>query len=401
MANYTEKPKNDKKSASSKDIALSKLDFYDAPKKPAKRPDKIKGRPKSPMQRFAAAVFPQKDDPAGEKARKLILIAAVIIFAATIVFLVRQLLAMNNGAATNDKLAEIAGSPTGTIDVDLNRDPFATNGTTGTNGEVTDETEEINVTPVTNTPLNIDFNALKAINSDTRAWIKITGTPINNVVVSSGDNSYYLDHDFYGNDSITGTIYSDKKNKWDGTDDNIILYGHNMISGEFFATLGHYAPNDVSREPIAFYKVHPTVMLATPDGGSQTYKIFAAMLLNTQSKYGEVFKYTSKTRFSSKEDFNNYIIEVMDRSWFFTDVDLDYGDQLLTMSTCYWPLGESVDTRWVVFARKVRPGESEFVDTTVAVRNYQAKLFDYYYDLIGGQWYGSVWDKSKLLSYDG
>lgn len=399
MANYTEKPKKDKKSAS-KDIALEKLDFYDAPRKPARRPDKIKGRPKSPAQRFAAAVFPQKDDPAGEKARKLILIAAVIIFAATIVFLVRQMLAMNNGAATNDKLAEIAGSPTGTIDVDLNRDPFATNGTTGTGG-VTDETEEINVTPVTNTPLNIDFNALKAINPDTRAWVKITGTPINNVVVSSGDNSYYLDHDFYGNDSITGTVFSDKKNRWDGTDDNIILYGHNMISGEFFATLGHYAPNDTSREPIAFYKVHPTVMLATPDGGSQTYKIFAAMLLNTQSKYGEVFKYTSKTRFSSKEDFNSYIIDIMDRSWFFTDVDLDYGDQLLTMSTCYWPLGESVDTRWVVFARKVRPGESEFVDTTVAVRNYQAKLFDYYYDLIGGQWYGSVWDKSKLLSYDG
>ncbi len=399
MANYTEKPKKDKKSTS-KDIALEKLDFYDAPRKPARRPDKIKGRPKSPAQRFAAAVFPQKDDPAGEKARKLILIAAVIIFAATIVFLVRQMLAMNNGAATNDKLAEIAGSPTGTIDVDLNRDPFATNGTTGTGG-VTDETEEINVTPVTNTPLNIDFNALKAINPDTRAWVKITGTPINNVVVSSGDNSYYLDHDFYGNDSITGTVFSDKKNRWDGTDDNIILYGHNMISGEFFATLGHYAPNDTSREPIAFYKVHPTVMLATPDGGSQTYKIFAAMLLNTQSKYGEVFKYTSKTRFSSKEDFNSYIIDIMDRSWFFTDVDLDYGDQLLTMSTCYWPLGESVDTRWVVFARKVRPGESEFVDTTVAVRNYQAKLFDYYYDLIGGQWYGSVWDKSKLLSYDG
>lgn len=400
MANYTEKPKKNRKSAS-KDIALGKLDFYDAPRKTAKRPDKIKGRPKSPMKRFVTAVFPQKDDPAGEKARKVILIAAVAIFAGTIVFLIYQLLGMNNGATTNDKLAEIAGSPTGTIDVDLDRDPFATNGTSGTGGVVTDETEEINVTPVTNTPLNIDFPALKDINPDTRAWVKITGTPINNVVVSSGDNSYYIDHDFYGNESLTGTIFSDKKNKWDGTDDNIILYGHNMISGDFFATLGHYAPNDASREPIAFYKVHPTVMLATPDGGSQTYKIFAAMLLNTQSKYGEVFKYTSKTHFSSKKDFNNYILEVMDRSWFFTDVDLQYGDQLLTMSTCYWPLGKNVDTRWVVFARKVRPGESEFVDTTVATRNYQAKLFDYYYDLIGGQWYGSVWDKSKLLSYDG
>lgn len=401
MANFTEKPKKNKKSGSSRDIALEKLDFYDAPKKAAKRPDKIKGRPKSPIQRACAAVFPQKEDPASEKARKLILIAAVIIFAGTIIFLVNQLLQMNNGAAVNDKLAEIAGSPTGTIDVNLDRDPFATKNPNDEEEEPIEESEEINVTPLTNTPLNIDFNALKSLNSDTRAWIKITGTPVNNVVVSSGDNDYYLDHDFYGNDSITGTVFSDKKNKWDGTDDNIILYGHNMISGEFFASLGHYAPNDASREPIAFYKVHPTVMLATPDGGSQTYKIFAAMLLNTQSEYGEVFKYNSKTKFKSKDDFNNYILEIMDRSWFFTDVDLTYGDQLLTLSTCYWPLGENVDTRWVVFARKVRAGESEFVDTTVAERNYQAKLFDYYYDIIGGQWYGSVWDKSKLLSYNG
>jgi sortase B len=174
-----------------------------------------------------------------------------------------------------------------------------------------------------------------------------------------------------------------------------------MISGEFFASLGHYAPNDASREPLAFYKVHPTVMLATPDGGSQTYKIFAGILANTQSQHGEVFQYTTKTQFTSADDFNNYIIEIMDRSWFFTDVDLTYGDQILTLSTCYWPLGESIDTRWVIFARKVRPGESEYVDVTVAERNYQAKLFDYYYSVIGGQWYGSVWDKSKLLSYYG
>lgn len=89
----------------------------------------------------------------------------------------------------------------------------------------------------------------------------------------------------------------------------------------------------------------------------------------------------------------------MDRSWFFTDVDLTYGDELLTLSTCYWPLGKNVDTRWVLFARKVRDGESEEVNTSVATRNYQAKLFDYYYDIKGGSWEGSVWDRSKLLSY--
>ena len=397
MAKYSEKPKKNKPTAS-KDIALDKLDFYDAPKpkRKTKKEDKIKGRPKNIFVRFAVATFPQSEDTVSEKLRKVVLIGAVIVFIGTLVFLAWQLLSMNNSEKVNDEIASIAGAQRETVDFDADYEPFNTN---ASSSQTYDETEEIDVTPVTNTPLDIDFDALTAINSDTRAWVKITGTPVNNVVVQSDDNSYYLDHDFYGSESITGTIFSSYKNKWDGTDENIILYGHNMISGQFFAALGHYAPNDASREPCAYYKVHPTVMLATPSGGSETYKIFAGILVNTQERYGEVFDYASKTSFSGVDDFNNFILEIMDRSWFFTDVDIQYGDQLLTMSTCYWPLGESVDTRWVIFARKVRPGESEYVDTTVATRNYQAKLFDYYYSVIGGQWYGSVWDKSKLLSY--
>ena len=401
MANYTDNNSKKKKSSASKDIALDKLDFYDAPRRSGKE-DKIKGRPKSGIARFACAAFPQAADSTGEKLRKVVMLVAVIVFIGTLGVLGFQLLSMRDGAKTNDKVAQLAGADTDSgaiIDVDTDYDPFSTFPATGPAEVPEDIEEEIDVTPLTNTPLNIDFAALKAANADTRAWIKITGTQLNNVVVQSRDNSYYLNHDFYGNESLTGTIYSSYRNKWDGTDDNTILFGHNMMSGEFFATLGHYAPKDTSREPVAFYKVHPTIMMATPSGGSETYKIFAGILVNTQEQYGEVFEYTTKTKFTDVNDFNNYILEIMDRSWFFTDVDLTYGDKLLTLSTCYWPLGKEVDTRWVIFARKVRPGESEFVDTTVATRNYQAKLFDYYYGIIGGQWYGSVWDKSKLLSY--
>lgn len=393
-----EKPKKKKKSASSRDIALDKLDFYDAPKSKQKKEDKIKGRPKNIFARFAIAAFPQSGDSGIEKMRKIVLICAVAVFIGTLIFLASQIVGMQQGANTNKDIASLAGATSGTIDIDVSYQPFST---FGTDVEIVDETEEINVTPLVNTPLNIDFNSLLSVNPDTRAWIKITGTPINNVVVQADDNKYYLDHDFYDNYSISGTVFSSYRNRWDGTDENIILFGHNMISGEFFASLGHYVPNDASREPCAFYKVHPTVMLATPDGGSQTYKIFAGILVNTQEQYGDVFEYASKTSFSDADDFNNFIINVMDRSWFFTDVDITYGDQLLTLSTCYWPLGESVDTRWVIFARKVRPGESESVDVTVASRNYYARLFDYYYSIIGGAWYGSVWDKSKLLSYYG
>lgn len=411
MANYMEKPK--KKKTASRDIALDKLDFYNPPpQKKAPKHDKIKGRPKNIFARFCEAAFPQPDDSNSEKIRKIVLLAAIVVFAITIGVLLFQLVSINDGSQVTESVQSIAGVDTGTVDMDNFEDPTVVTpipGTTATTSgsstaePETVETEEgpINVTPVVNTPLNVNFTALLAENPDTRGWIKITGTYLNDVVVQGKDHEEYLNKAFDGSESISGTIFSHKKNKWDGTDQNIILFGHNMMNGDRFASVRYYIPNDASREPIAFYKVHPTIMLATPEGGSETYKIFAGVLANTQEQYGEVFKYANKTSFKNQDDFNNFIINVMDRSWFYTDVDLQYGDQLLTLSTCYWPLGEEVDTRWVIFARKVRPGESEYVDTSLATRNYGAKLFDYYYSMIGGQWYGSKWDTSKLKGYNG
>lgn len=388
----------------SRDVALDKFDFdvENAPK--PRKNNKIKGRPKNPFVRFAIAAFPQAADTTGEKVRKAMLLMAVAILIGTVVFLGWQIMGINKGGDVNNSLASLAGSPNSSTSSVYKPPEHIANPeislpmTAPAVDPDASAPEEIDLTPVVNTPLNIDFNKLKAINPDTRAWIKITGTQINNVVVQAKDNSYYLTHDFYGKESVSGTIFSSYRNTWDESDDNKILFGHNMGSGDFFAYVMHYVP-DNSAEPLAFYKVHPTVMMATPEGGSETYKIFAGMLVNTQERYGEVFDYISKTHFDGVDDFNNYILEIMDRSWFFTDVDLTYGDKLITLSTCYWPLGREKDTRWVVFARKVRPGESEFVDTSVARRNYQAKLFQYYYDILGGSWGGSVWDRSKLLSY--
>lgn len=368
--------------------------------------DKIKGRKsanKSGFAKFAANVLPQSYDSNGEKARKAFLLFAVAALIGSLIFLGWQISKLNAGQHTNNNIISIAGE---TVDSTLQGsytiptqidNPIMTEVTSAG----TEEPEFIDLTPVVNTPLDIDFNALKEINPDVRAWIKITGTLVNNPVVVGQDNSYYVDHDINGNESISGTVFSTYKNTWDGTDDNTVLFGHNMHTGEFFAYINSYVPNDASREPVAFYKVHPTIMMATPDGGSQTYKIFAGMIANTKPEYGEVFNYVEKTKFADVDDFNSFIIDVMDRSWFFTDVDLTYGDELLTLSTCWWPLGRDIDTRWVLFARKVRDGESEYVDTSKAYRNYQPKLFDYYYDIIGSSWAGSVWDKSKLLSYNG
>lgn len=404
MANKNEKnlKKTSGKKEKQRDVALDKFDVdvtATSSKKSSKTPQKKK---KNPFKRFFEFIIPQPGDTKGEIARKVLLLLAICILIGTLVFLIRQLVGMSNTGKESDKLASSAGVPNSSINYiepDRLTNPDAFIPTTAG----TEEPEYIDLTPVVNYPLDVDFDYLRGINPDTRAWIQISGTLLNHVVVQRpGDNNYYVDHNFEGEyEEFSSEVFSSWRNSWDGTDDNIILYGHNLSSGYGFAYVNHYVPYDASIEPLAFYKVHPTILFQQDGGPSETYKIFAGIVVNTEEKYGEVFDYTSKTKFNSAEEFNDYIIQVMDRSWFYTDVDLEYGDKLLTLSTCYWPLGRDKETRFVLLARKVRPGESEYVDTSVAQRNYGAKLWDYYYQLIGGQWYGSNWDTSKLKGYGG
>lgn len=376
------------------------LDKFDAD---ISRTPKKKVQSKRPKKGgLAAAIFPMPRDSGAEKARKVILMIALAALIGTVAFLVWQIVSINKGGETNVSLASIAGVPMSSTSSTYSQPAYIAHPTPSiatTAG--TQPPEVVELTPVTDVPLSINWDELRAINSDIKAWISITGTQLNNAVVQGSDNKYYLDHDFYGEESISGTVYSTYLNDWnDPNDKNKILFGHNMSNGDFFAYVMHYVPDDRYSEPLSFYKTHPTIQMATPDGGNAVYKVFAGIIANTEPQYGEVFDYITKTRFDGVDDFNNYIIEIMDRSWFFTDVDLTYGDELLTLSTCYWPLGRDIDTRWVLFARKVRDGEDPYVNTSVAERNYQAKLFDYYYEVIESPgWGGSVWDRSKLLSY--
>lgn len=382
-------------------IAFDKFEVDISSSNEKKKEDKTPKK-KNPFKRVIEYLIPQKGDTKGDIARKILLLVAICVLIGTLTFLIRQLVSMDQSAKGSNKLAEEAGVPNSSINYnepDRLTHPSPNIRTTAG----TEEPEFIDLTPVVNTPLDVNFDYLRSQNPHTRGWIKITRTLLNHVILQNpDDDDFYLNHDFNGNyQEVSAEITSSWRNKWDGTDDNIILFGHNMKSGYGFAYVNHYVPNDVSREPLAFYKVHPTIMLQRDGGPSETYKVFAGIVVNTQEEYGEVFNYTTKTKFTSQEDFNDYIISIMDRSWFYTDVDLEYGDKLLTLSTCYWPLGRSKETRFAVIARKVRPGESEYVDTSVAQRNWGAKLWENYYDILKTKWYGSNWDTSKLKGYDG
>ncbi|MGN0698013.1 MAG: class B sortase [Ruminiclostridium sp.] len=325
--------------------------------------------------RLFKGIIPWKGDSAGVVIRKLIFIVALIVFLITAVPLVSDIFLMFRDQWRSQGISDIYI-------------PDGNNG--GSSKEILPS-----------------FKKLLEINPDTVGYLKIDGTAIDYPVVKGTDNDYYLTHDFYREKSKSGSVMMDCNCvvSPDGHSGNMVLYGHNMAVGTFFACLSEYWRTlyDSYDEPsMQFYKDHPTITFNTLYEEAE-WKIFGIGLFNIYEEYGEVYSnYNNKHDFTSRDDFNHFIIDLMDRSDIFTDVDIEYGDDILTLSTCYWPFRSDMDNvRLAIFARKVRPGESTYVDVSKAKVNTYVKRWQWVYDNIGGgyDWSQSNWDRRKLLSY--
>ena len=255
-------------------------------------------------------------------------------------------------------------------------------------------------------PVLSDYEAKYTENEDIVGWIKLEAANIDDPVVQADDNKYYLTRDFNGNDYQNGSFFVDYKCQFTTRTRpaNTIIYGHNMVTGPSFAKLTRYYDarlNGDYANRLDFYINNPTIEFNTIwDTERSEYKVFACMFVNTMEEHGEVFKYYKQRDIANEAQFLEYIAQIMDRSVFYTDVDLEYGDEILTLSTCYYPFGKAVDTRCVVFARRVREGESAEVDTSKAYINDSPLYFDYYYQVNGGSWAGRKWDTSKVKGLD-
>ena len=237
-------------------------------------------------------------------------------------------------------------------------------------------------------------------NNDIVGWIRIGRSDepfINYPVVQAEDNDYYLTHNFNKEEEQRGAIFADFRNNFDKglLSGNTVLYGHNMWYGDtMFANLSKYYDGGKSDDNLSFYKENPTVTFNTLYENAE-WKVFACVLFNTQEEKGEVYPYNQILDFADADEFNSFITDIMDRSVLCTDVDLTYGDSILTLSTPYYPLGSDTDTRVAVFARKVRPGESSEVDVSRASRNPDPLKFEYQYQIEGGSWSSSFADSSQ------
>ncbi len=206
------------------------------------------------------------------------------------------------------------------------------------------------------------FAALYAQNPDVAGWIKIDGTEhLDMVVVQTDDNLYYERRDFTGASNQHGVAFVDYRVFQREPSTNTIIYSHNMNDGQMFGELLKY-------KSIDFYRTHPLVSYDSVYYEGM-YKIFAVVVCK---KDDPDFLYHNFIDKESDEEMAEYVNKIRERSILNTKVDVRTDDLLLTMSTCDYSFkAENGDhiARFVVFARKVRDGESLDVDTAGATIN--------------------------------
>ena len=179
---------------------------------------------------------------------------------------------------------------------------------------------------------------LKAENPDFVGWIKIEGTSVNYPVVQTkAEPQYYLRRSFEGSYSIAGTPFLDAQCDME-KGIGLIIYGHNMNDGSMFADLCKYESED-------FYQEHKTIRFDTLDSFGE-YEVIAAFKTVAYSEEG--FKYYHFVRAEQEEDFDEFIAKCKELALYDTGVTAEYGDQLITLSTCEY---SRTNGRMVVVAK--------------------------------------------------
>lgn len=221
------------------------------------------------------------------------------------------------------------------------------------------------------------FMGLKAHNEDVVAYLSIDDTGVTYPIVQAENNEFYYRRNFHKENDNHGIPYMDKNVDVYKPSDNMVIYGHNMMDGQIFGELLNY-------RDLEYYKEHPVINFDTITyldiAREGKYKIMSVFITNTYKKHGDIFNY-HKWIDMNDEEFATYINQLELRSLITTTVDTKPGDELITLSTCDYNFSGS---RFVVVARRVRPGESSQVDVEGAYRNPEPLLPDVWYNSFGG-----------------
>lgn len=150
--------------------------------------------------------------------------------------------------------------------------------------------------------INVDWDALWAINPDTVAWVYIPGTNINYPVVQGSDNEYYLTHDFEGETGFIayrGCVFLEAENASDFSDRVSFMFGHHLNDDTMFSAIAGFDQPDV-------FNANRTVYLLTPE---VNYRLRSFSIVHCAADDPIV-----ETKFSDPDLYFAYVQDKIDRS---------------------------------------------------------------------------------------
>lgn len=170
----------------------------------------------------------------------------------------------------------------------------------------------------------VDFEGMWKINGDVYAWITIPGTEIDYPVLQHAtDNSYYLNYNIDGSYGYPGCIYTENMNHKDFTDNNTVIYGHNMKNGTMFADLHKYKDE-------TFLLKNDELIIYTPEKELK-YTIFAAYVYDDRHL---LYSFD----FADSAVYENYLKTILSmRSMdaiIRDDIGVTKDDKIITLATC-------------------------------------------------------------------
>ena len=167
--------------------------------------------------------------------------------------------------------------------------------------------------------IDINFSELKKINSDTVGYLEVPNVNLKYVVVKGKDNSYYLTHNFNKDHNRAGWIFMDYKNRVDGNDNNIVIYGHDTSDGSMFGSLSKLLDKKRLKSE------EDLIINFITEQGYKKYKIFSIYTIKPEDYY--------ITTLFKENEFEKFKNKIKERSIIKIDVDLK-NKNIITLSTC-------------------------------------------------------------------
>lgn len=273
--------------------------------------------------------------------------------------------------------------------------------------DVPADTEESEAEDVPEREVLPRYYDLLDINPYVSGWLTIEGLGLDEpVVYTPNSQNYFLHRSIDGKEQERGSLFIAVN--WQDGYNNTLIYGHNMKDGSSFGALNKYEDpnfgrthtkinfdslyeeNEYELAAVFLSQIEEDELETESDRENEDEELMEASLekkkqemeekgedtegidessitladLDLYSDMGDVdiyreekdeddgrFRYYYYTDLSDKADFDYFVEHVKENALYDTGVDMEWGDELLTLSTCNYHVKNG---RLIIVAKKVR-----------------------------------------------